>query len=167
MWAAQYAPRSRARSFLPSGGLGTMGFGYGAAIGAQFGCPDRRVVLITGDGSFHMDLNELCTAVSYNLPIVTIVVNNRVLGMVRQWQKLFYCNRYSSTDPERKTDFVKIAEAFGAKGLRATTPAELQACLDEAFAYPGPSVIDCPIDKDEMVWPMIATGKTIKEVLVC
>jgi acetolactate synthase-1/2/3 large subunit len=163
MWAAQYADRSRPRSFLTSGGLGTMGFGYGAAVGAQVGCPDRRVVLVTGDGSFHMNLNELATAVSENLPVVTVVFNNGVLGMVRQWQTLFYDKRYSCTSPERKTDFVKLAEAFGAKGL----PAEFSACLEEAFLHDGPSVIDCRVDKDEMVLPMIATGKTIKEVLVC
>ena len=116
MWAAQYARRTKPRHFVTSGGLGTMGFGYGASIGAQVAKPDRRVVMITGDGSFHMNMNEMCTAVTYNLPIITVVVNNHVLGMVRQWQTQFYGKRYSCTTLDRKTDYVKLAEAFGALG---------------------------------------------------
>jgi acetolactate synthase-1/2/3 large subunit len=165
MWAAQYAKRARPRSFLTSAGLGTMGFGMGAAIGAQVAFPDRRVVLVTGDGSFHMNLNELCTAVSYDLPIVVVVMNNGVLGMVRQWQTLFYGERYASTDPERKTNFVKLAEAFGASGYRATTPAEFESSMTHALASMRPCVIDCIIDKDEMVMPMIPGGLTVKQAL--
>lgn len=164
MWAAQYCRRTRPRSFVTSGGLGTMGFGYGAAVGAQLAFPERRVIHITGDGSFHMNLNELCTGVSYNLPIVTVVMNNGVLGMVRQWQTLFYDKRYFSTSPERKTDYVKLAEAFGALGFRATTPAEFEDCFTRALASGKTCVIDCVIDQDEMVMPMIPGGATIHEV---
>ena len=114
MWAAQYLRHAKSRGFITSGGLGTMGFGYGAAIGAQMALGrDQRVVMFTGDGSFHMNLNEACTAVSYELPIITVIFNNSVLGMVRQWQTTFYEKRYSQTDPHRKTDFVKLAEGFG------------------------------------------------------
>ncbi|MEG2174212.1 MAG: biosynthetic-type acetolactate synthase large subunit [Oscillospiraceae bacterium] len=165
MWAAQYCKRTRPRSFLTSGGLGTMGFGYGAAIGAQVGCPDRRVVHITGDGSFHMNCNELCTSVSNNLPIITVIMNNGVLGMVRQWQTLFYDKRYSNTSLHRKTDFVKLAEAFGALGFRASTVDEFTTCMQKALASGRPAVIDCAIDPDEMVFPMIASGATIRDVL--
>jgi len=167
MWACQYCGRTKPRSFLTSGGLGTMGFGYGAAIGAQIANPGSRVIHITGDGSFHMNLNELCTSVSYELPIITIVVNNSVLGMVRQWQTTFYDKRYSCTDLERKTDFVKIAEAFGGYGHRASTLSEFKEALDEAIHNKnGPTVIDCIIDKDEFVLPMIPAGKSIDEVLL-
>ena len=126
MWAAQYSKRTKSRSFLTSGGLGTMGYGYGASIGAQKAYPDRRVAHITGDGSFHMNLNELCTSVSFGLPIVSVVINNNVLGMVRQWQTQFYGKRYSQTTLERATDYVKLAEAFGGVGFRATTIDELK-----------------------------------------
>lgn len=119
MWAAQYLEHTDPRSFLTSGGLGTMGYGYGAAIGAKVAFPDRRVIHITGDGSFHMNMNEACTAVSYNLPIITVIFDNEVLGMVRQWQTAFYGKRYSQTDPHRKTDYVKVIEGFGGKGYRA------------------------------------------------
>ena len=123
MWAAQYLHHTKSRGFLTSGGLGTMGFGYGAAIGAQMALGrDQRVIMLTGDGSFHMNLNEGCTAVSYHLPIITVIFNNQVLGMVRQWQTSFYGKRYSSTDPHRKTDFVKVAEGFGAKGYPRRHP---------------------------------------------
>ena len=165
MWAAQYCKRIRPRSFLTSAGLGTMGFGMGAAIGAQVAFPDRRVALVTGDGSFHMNLNELCTAVSYDLPIIVVLMNNGVLGMVRQWQTLFYGERYASTDPLRKTDFKKLAEAFGALGYRASTPAEFESSLAHALASGRPCVIDCIIDKDEMVMPMIPGGMTVKQAL--
>lgn len=166
MWAAQYCKRTRPRSFLTSGGLGTMGFGYGAACGAQVAFPERRVVHITGDGCFHMNLNELCTSVSYDLPIVTVVMNNRVLGMVRQWQTLFYDHRYSATDPERKTDFAAVADAFGAKGYRAETLAAFEDCFKAALASGRPCVIDCHIDKDEMVMPMIPGGATVKDAIL-
>ena len=118
MWTAQSYPFEQPRTFLTSGGLGTMGFGLGAAIGAQVAFPEKRVTLVSGDGSFHMNLNELTTLASYELPVVVVVMDNRVLGMVRQWQKLFYGNRFSQTDPHRKTDFVRLAQAFGVEGMR-------------------------------------------------
>ena len=167
MWAAQYLHHTKSRGFLTSGGLGTMGFGYGAAIGAQMALGrDARVVMLTGDGSFHMNLNEGCTAVSYGLPIITVIFNNQVLGMVRQWQTTFYEKRYSDTDPHRKTDFVKLAEAFGAKGYRATTPAEFKAAFTDAMKQQGPSWIDCRIGKDEKVLPMIPGGGTIEDIIM-
>ena len=167
MWAAQYLHHTKSRGVLTSGGLGTMGFGYGAAIGAQMALGrDARVVMLTGDGSFHMNLNEGCTAVSYDLPIITVIFNNQVLGMVRQWQTTFYEKRYSDTDPHRKTDFVKLAEAFGAKGYRATTPAEFKVAFTDAMKQQGPSWIDCRIDKDEKVLPMIPGGGTIEDIIM-
>ena len=167
MWAAQYLHHTKSRGFLTSGGLGTMGFGYGAAIGAQMALGrDARVVMLTGDGSFHMNLNEGCTAVSYDLPIITVIFNNQVLGMVRQWQTTFYEKRYSDTDPHRKTDFVKLAEGFGAKGYRATTPAEFKAAFTDAMKQHGPSWIDCRIGKDEKVLPMIPGGGTIEDIIM-
>ena len=166
MWAAQYLHHTKSRGFLTSGGLGTMGFGYGAAIGAQMALGrDARVVMLTGDGSFHMNLNEICTAVSYKLPIITIIMNNRVLGNVRQWQTMFYGGRYSQTDPHRKTDYVKLADAFGAVGYRATNIAELREALRKAQQSDGPVLIDCQIDKDERVLPMIPAGGTIDDLV--
>ena len=167
MWAAQYLHHVKSRGFLTSGGLGTMGFGYGAAIGAQVGLgPGARVIMLTGDGSFHMNLNEGCTAVSYGLPIVTVIFNNQVLGMVRQWQSAFYGKRYSNTDPHRRTDFAKVAEGFGAKGYRCTTPAEFRAALADALQQKGPSWIDCRIGKDEKVLPMIPGGGDIHDIIM-
>lgn len=167
MWAAQYLHHTKSRGFLTSGGLGTMGFGYGAAIGAQMALGrDARVVMLTGDGSFHMNLNEACTAVSYDLPIITVIFNNQVLGMVRQWQTTFYEKRYSDTDPHRKTDFVKLAEGFGAKGYRAATPSEFKAAFADAMKQKGPSWIDCRIGKDEKVLPMIPGGGTVNDIIM-
>ena len=167
MWAAQYIRHTKSRGFITSGGLGTMGFGYGAAIGAQMALGrDARVVMLTGDGSFHMNLNEGCTAVSYELPIITVIFNNQVLGMVRQWQTTFYEKRYSDTDPHRRTDFVKLAEAFGAKGYRAETPAEFKAAFADAMKQKGPSWIDCRIGKDEKVLPMIPGGGSINDIIM-
>ena len=167
MWAAQYLHHTKSRGFLTSGGLGTMGFGYGAAIGAQLALGrDARVIMLTGDGSFHMNLNEGCTAVSYELPIITVIFNNQVLGMVRQWQTSFYEGRYSSTDPHRRTDFVKLAEGFGAKGYRASTPAEFAAVFADAMKQKGPSWIDCRIGKDERVLPMIPGGGDIEDIIM-
>ena len=167
MWAAQYLHHTKSRGFLTSGGLGTMGFGYGAAIGAQMALGrDARVVMLTGDGSFHMNLNEACTAVSYDLPIITVIFNNQVLGMVRQWQTTFYEKRYSDTDPHRKTDFVKLAEGFGAKGYRAATPAEFKAAFADAMKQKGPSWIDCRIGKDEKILPMIPGGGTVNDIIM-
>ena len=166
MWAAQHLHHQHPRQFLTSGGLGTMGFGYGAAIGAQIGCPDRRVIHFTGDGSFHMNLNEACTAVSYNLPIISIIINNQVLGMVYQWQTVFYNRCFSETTPERKTDFVKLAEAFGAVGYRASTLEEFKTCLAKALQQKGPVWIECVIDREERVLPMIPNGGTFRDIIL-
>ncbi|HIX95774.1 MAG TPA: biosynthetic-type acetolactate synthase large subunit [Candidatus Gemmiger excrementipullorum] len=167
MWAAQYLHHTHSRGFLTSGGLGTMGFGYGAAIGAQMALGrNARVIMLTGDGSFHMNLNEGCTAVSYGLPIITVIFNNQVLGMVRQWQTAFYGKRYADTDPHRRTDFVKLAEGFGAKGYRAATPEEFKAAFADALKQDGPSWIDCRIGKDEKVLPMIPGGGTVQDILM-
>lgn len=165
MWAAQYVKQTKPRNFLSSGGLGTMGFGYGAAIGAQMGNPDKRVIHFTGDGSFHMNLNEACTAVSNNLPIITVIFNNRVLGMVYQWQTAFYGQRYSNTTPERKTDFVKLIEAFGGHGFRVNTMEELKEAYEKALKINGPVWIDCNIAVEDKVLPMIPNGKTIDDML--
>lgn len=166
MWTAQYYPFSSPRSLLTSGGLGTMGYGLGAAIGAKVAQPDKRVILIIGDGGFHMNMNELCTLVSYDLPITVFVMNNSVLGMVRQWQSYFYDNRYSCTTLNRKTDYVKLAEAFGAKGFRITSNADMTQVLDQVFSYNGPCVVDCVIDRDEKVVPMIPSGKTVDDIII-
>ena len=167
MWAAQYLHHTKSRGFLTSGGLGTMGFGYGAAIGAQMALGrDARVVMLTGDGSFHMNLNEGCTAVSYDLPIITVIFNNQVLGMVRQWQSAFYGKRYSQTDPHRHTDFVKLAEGFGLKGYRCQNLAEFQSAFAEAMKRKGPTWIECIIDKDEKVLPMIPGGGDINDIIM-
>ena len=167
MWAAQYLHHTKSRGFLTSGGLGTMGFGYGAAIGAQMALGrDARVIMLTGDGSFHMNLNEGCTAVSYGLPIITVIFNNQVLGMVRQWQTTFYGKRYSDTDPHRRTDFVKLAEGFGAKGYRAATPEEFKEAFADALKQQGPCWIDCRIGKDEKVLPMIPGGGDINDIIM-
>ena len=166
MWAAQYSKRTKSRSFLTSGGLGTMGYGYGASIGAQKAFPNRKVAHITGDGSFHMNLNELCTSVSFGLPIVSVVINNNVLGMVRQWQTQFYGKRYSQTTLERATDYVKLAEAFGGVGFRATTLDEFKKALKDAYATGKPCIIEAVIDRDEKVLPMIPAGHSIDEIIM-
>ena len=163
MWAAQYYRYKRPRQLLTSGGLGTMGYGLGAAIGAQIGNPDAQVVNIAGDGCFRMNMNELATAVREKLPLVEIIVNNHVLGMVRQWQDLFYQKRYSATVLDDGMDYVKLAEAMGAKGLRATTREEFAAALKEALASKMPVVIDCIINCDDKVWPMVAPGTPISD----
>ena len=165
MLAAQYVKQTMPRNFLSSGGLGTMGFGYGAAIGAQMGNPDKRVIHLTGDGSFHMNLNEACTAVSNQLPIITVIFNNRVLGMVYQWQTAFYGERYSNTTPERKTDFVKLIEAFGGSGFRVNDMDELKEAYEKALRIQGPVWIDCNIAECDKVLPMIPNGKTIDDML--
>lgn len=166
MWTAQYYGYDTPRTFISSGGLGTMGFGFGAAIGAQVGVPDKQVVLVSGDGSFAMNCNEMVTAVSQNLPLIIVIMNNNVLGMVRQWQKLFYDERYSSTTLNRKTDFVKLAEAYGATGFRAFTEQELKQCLAKAVDCKSPVLIDCVIDMDKKVFPMVAPGAPISEILL-
>ena len=165
MWAAQYLNLKTSRRFLSSGGLGTMGFGMGAAIGAAMATKERTV-LVTGDGSFGMNLNELATAVANKVPLVILLLNNNVLGMVRQWQTLFFDKHYSNTMlDERQTDFVKLAEAFGAKGSRALTLEELEDALTEAFACDGPYLIDCAIDKDEFVLPMLPPGGSMDDII--
>ncbi len=167
MWAAQYIKHMDSRHFITSGGLGTMGFGYGAAIGAQVALGnDTRVVMLTGDGSFHMNLNECCTAVSYNLPIITVIFDNQVLGMVRQWQKAFYGGRYSQTDPHRKTDYVTLAKGFGAKGYSCNTMPEFRVAFSEALKEKGPVWIRCSIGKDERVLPMIPGGKGVEDIIM-
>ncbi|HIU26541.1 MAG TPA: biosynthetic-type acetolactate synthase large subunit [Candidatus Copromorpha excrementigallinarum] len=166
MWVAQYLKHDKTKDFITSGGLGTMGFGYGAAIGAQTGCPEKRVIHFTGDGSFHMNLNEACTAVSQELPIITIIMNNRVLGMVYQWQTSFYGKRYAATTPERKTNFPKLAEAFGAKGFSAENPKEFEEAFKAALKEKGPVWIDCAIARDERVLPMIPGGGTIEDMII-
>ena len=164
MWAAQYAKFDTTRRFVSSGGLGTMGFGLGAAIGARVATNDPTV-LITGDGSFGMNLNELATAVTYNVPLVIVLCNNGVLGMVRQWQNLFFGKRFSNTVLERKTDFVKLAEAFGAVGMKANTITEFEDAFKKAITVNGPVVIDTLIDKDEFVLPMLPPGGSIDDII--
>ena len=165
MWVSQKYRFEEPRTWCTSGGLGTMGYGLGAAVGSAVAHPDRRVVLFTGDGSFHMNLNELVTVCSYDLPIKVIVLNNTVLGMVRQWQKLFYGRRFSQTDPHRKTDFARLADAFGVKGMRIHNDDDAEDVLKEAFADNKPVVIDCRISPDENVLPMIPPGKTVDEMI--
>ena len=165
MWTAQYANFDKPRRFVSSGGLGTMGFGLGAAISAHVASGDTTV-LITGDGSLGMNLQEIATAVSYNIPIITVIMNNGVLGMVRQWQTLFFGKRYSNTVLGRQTDFVKLAEAFGAVGMRASTPEEFEAAFKEALELGRPVVIDAQIDKDEFVLPMLPPGGSIEDIIV-
>ncbi len=165
MWVAQYSRIETPRTLVTSGGLGTMGFGVGAAIGSQLGCPDKKVILVTGDGSFHMNINELVTLRSYNLPIIVLVMNNSVLGMVRQWQKLFYNCHFSQTDPHRVTDFVGVANGYGIKGMRIQKTEEIRQVLTEAYNMNEPVVIDCSISPDENVLPMIPPGKTVNEIV--
>lgn len=165
MITAQYYQYSKPRSFISSCGLGTMGYGMGAAIGVKTAHPDRPVVLISGDGSFHMNMNEMACAVSQNLPIVVLVFNNSVLGMVRQWQTLFYKKRYSETSIARKTDFVKLAEAFGAKGYRIALRSEIEPVMKEALQCGKPCIIDCIIDPDDGVYPIIPPGKGADDII--
>ena len=166
MWAAQFYRFRHPRQFISSGGLGTMGFGLGAALGAQVANPDARVINIAGDGSFHMNCNELATAVAYNIPVVELVFNNSVLGMVRQWQKLFYDNRFSQTDLDKNTDFVKLAEAFGAKAFVIQTKADIRPVLEQALALREPVLIDCRIDKDVNVLPMVPAGASVESPIL-
>ena len=164
MWSAQNLHFKKTRRFASSGGLGTMGYGFGAAIGAAYGTKERSV-LITGDGSFGMNLNELATAVRYNVPVVVVIMNNGVLGMVRQWQTLFYNKHYSNSVLERKTDFAAFARSFGADGEAVATPEELDKALSRAFKTEGPYIIDCKIDKDEFVLPMLPPGGSMDDII--
>ncbi len=165
LWAAQFYKFEQPRTLLTSGGLGTMGYSMGASIGGQFGCPDKTVVMFAGDGGFHMNLSELATMCSYNVPVKMFIMNNTVLGMVRQWQKLFYGNRFSDTDPHRKTDFAAVAEAFGVKGLRINTNDDIDAVLKETFEHPGPVLVDCRISPDSNVLPMIPPGGAHTDII--
>lgn len=164
MWVAQYYEFKKPRTFITSGGLGTMGFGLGAAIGSAM-YTNERTVLFTGDGSFGMNLNELATVATQNLPIVIILMNNGVLGMVRQWQNLFFDKHYSQTVLERKTDFVKLAEAFGIKGYRISDVSQMKDVIDQAFKEKGPVLVDCYIDKDEFVLPMLPPGGSFEDII--
>jgi acetolactate synthase-1/2/3 large subunit len=168
MWTVMNYPFEGPRTLITSGGLGTMGFGLGAAIGAAVGVnKNRHSVLVTGDGGFHMNLNELATAVSYHIPVVILVMNNGVLGLVRQWQRQFYGERFSQTTLNRKTDYVKLAEAFGAQGFTAADEAELKNALAAAFREKSmPTVIDCRIDPDAKVLPMIPPGGSIEDLII-
>lgn len=165
MWVAQYYEFKKPRTFITSGGLGTMGFGLGAAIGSAM-YTNERTVLFTGDGSFGMNLNELATVATQNLPIVIILMNNGVLGMVRQWQNLFFDKHYSQTVLERKTDFVKLAEAFGIKGYRISDVSQMKDVIDQAFKEKGPVLVDCYIDKDEFVLPMLPPGGSFEDIIM-
>lgn len=165
MWAAQYLNFKKSRRFISSGGLGTMGFGIGAAIGAQIGT-GKHTVLVTGDGSFGMCLQELATAVSYKIPLVILMLNNGVLGMVRQWQTLFFNEHYSNTVLDRKTDFVQLIKAFSSDGVRVNNIDELSPALEKAFSYDGPYLIECMIDKDEFVLPMLPPGGSMDDIIV-
>jgi acetolactate synthase-1/2/3 large subunit len=166
MWVAQFYPFVTPKTFVTSGGLGTMGYGTGAALGAQIAQPKQRVVHIAGDGSFRMNLNELATISHYQIPVIIIIANNGTLGMVRQWQKMFYGKRYSSTTLDRGPDFVKLAEAFDIRGYRAADEKEFVDCFAKAVSEKKPCLIDCGMDIDEMVFPMVPAGKPIDELLL-
>ena len=162
MWTAQFYKFTKPRTFLSSGGLGTMGYGLGASLGAKMGCPDKLVVNVAGDGCFRMNMNEIATAARYQIPIIQVVINNHVLGMVRQWQTLFYGQRYSNTTLNDNVDFVKLAEALGAEGRRVTTIEEFEDAFKYAKELGRPFVIDCMIDNNDKVWPMVAPGGAIE-----
>ncbi len=164
MWAAQYYKYTAPRTFLSSGGLGTMGYGLGACIGAQVGQPDKICINIAGDGSFRMNMNELATASRYNIPIIQVVINNHVLGMVRQWQTLFYGKRYSQTVLNDKVDFCKVAEGLGCEAIRVTTKEEIGPAIEKAISLKCPVLIECMIPEDDKVFPMVPAGKPISEV---
>ncbi|MBI5018508.1 MAG: biosynthetic-type acetolactate synthase large subunit [Deltaproteobacteria bacterium] len=166
MWSAQFFPQENPRCWVTSGGLGTMGFGLPAAIGAQAAFPERTVIDVAGDGSIQMNIQELATAVQYNLPVKVAILNNGFLGMVRQWQELFYGKRYSHTRMEYAPDFVKLAEAYGALGIRATRPDEVRPAIDRALAHPGPVVLDFQVDAEEGVYPMVPAGAPLTKMLL-
>ncbi len=164
MWAAQFYKYRKPRTLLTSGGLGTMGYGLGAALGAKLGCKDKKVINIAGDGCFRMNMNEIATATRYNIPIVQLVINNEVLGMVRQWQNLFYGKRYSATILKDKVDFVKLAQALGAKAYRVEKKEDLEPILKEALALNEPVLVECLIGIDDKVFPMVSPGAAIQDV---
>ena len=166
MWAAQFYSFTRPRTLLTSGGLGTMGYGFPAAIGAQCAFPDKKVIAVAGDGSIQMNIQELATVVQYRLPIKVIILNNRYLGMVRQWQELFYNHNYSFTNMEAQPDFVRLAEAYGAEGYRITDPAQLHAVLETALNSPNPAFVDISVEREENVYPMVPAGAALDEMLL-
>lgn len=167
MWTALYYPFREPRTLITSGGLGTMGYGFGAAMGAQLGRPDKRVFNIAGDGSFRMNLNELATAVHYQVPMIQVVMNNQTLGMVRQWQTLFYEQRYSQTNlDDRGPDFMKLADAFGLPAFHVSTPEQVRPAIEAALRESGPAMIVCDVPKDDKVFPMVAPGASIEEVML-
>jgi acetolactate synthase-1/2/3 large subunit len=166
MWAAQFFRFIQPRTFLTSGGLGTMGYGLPAALGAQAAFPERLVIDISGDGSFQMNSQELATLVQYKLPVKIAILNNGYLGMVRQWQQLFFDRRYSQTPLELPIDFVKLAEAYGATGLRATSPQEVAAVIKQGFATPGPVIMEFKVAREENVLPMVPAGRSIHEMVL-
>ena len=164
MWASQFYQYTEPRTFISSGGLGTMGYGLGACIGAKMGRPDKICVNVGGDGCFRMNMNELATASRYNIPIIQIIINNQVLGMVRQWQTLFYDQRYSQTVLTDKVDYCKVSEGLGCRAFRVTKKEEVLPTIKEAIALNAPCVIECVIESDDKVFPMVPAGAPIAEV---
>ena len=165
MWAAQYYRASKPRRWITSGGLGTMGFGLPAALGAQAAVPDDLVICIDGDGSFQMSPQELITCVQYNLPVKIFIINNQYLGMVRQWQEMFYDRNYAEVDISAQPDFVKLAEAYGMVGMRVSDPSEMRAAVDKAVATPGPVLVDVHVDREENCFPIVPSGCGLADVL--
>ena len=166
MWVAQFYSFTKPRTLLTSGGLGTMGYGFPASVGAQFAFPDKKVIAVAGDGSLQMNIQELATVVSNKLPIKVVILNNRYLGMVRQWQELFYNNNYSSTNMEAQPDFVKLAEAYGAEGYRIEKAEDMRAVLEKALASPNPAFIDVVVEREENVYPIVPVGAALDEMLL-
>ena len=166
MWAAQFYPFKRARQWLTSGGLGTMGFGLPAAMGAQLACPDSQVVAVVGDGGFQMTNQEIITAIQYKIPLKVIIMNNGYLGMVRQWQEMFYERAYSEVDLSISPDFVKLAEAYGAQGLRAEKPEDLKRVLEEGLSFKGVTIFDIVVSKEENVFPIIPAGQDTRNMIL-
>ena len=166
MWVAQFYTFTKPRTLLTSGGLGTMGYGFPASIGAQFAFPDKKVITVAGDGSLQMNIQELGTVVANKLPIKVVILNNRHLGMVRQWQELFYNQNYSSTNMEAQPDFVKLAEAYGAEGYRIEKGEDLRATLEKALASPNPAFIDVVVEREENVYPIVPAGAALDEMLL-
>jgi acetolactate synthase-1/2/3 large subunit len=165
MWAAQYYKYSRPRSFITSGGLGTMGFGLPAAIGAQVGCPEKRVFCITGDGGFQMNIQELATAIYNKIPVVVLIMNNGYLGMVRQWQELFFEKRYSQTSLKGSPNFAEVAQVYGGRGIRVSNREDFNTALSQALSEKTFFLIDCLIPAEENVFPMVAPGEPINKML--
>ena len=166
MWAAQFYPFKRSRQWLTSGGLGTMGFGLPAAMGAQLACPDQMVVAVVGDGGFQMTNQEIITAIQYKIPLKVLIMNNGYLGMVRQWQEMFYDRAYSEVDLSISPDFVKLAEAYGALGLRAEKPSELADVLERGLAHEGVTIMDIVVSKEENVFPIIPAGQDTRNMIL-